>query len=231
MTWPAQTNIFWHILLTSHPPKVETSQKPKSWLVSDLLHPAGARSHSTSIYFDFVGGMAGPTSKQHISTPCLTPVPLCTTWATMPVPWCNERRCTLIPDVAERGLRVRQLWDLCIFLTSWLCLGQFFWCGFYPWVVSGDSFWWHQDSRCSTTSHLHCKMDDEHALSFQQALSSKIHATWTSHFKSIHGQAGQARGNPFLVSDLQSPSGRRRLCKTKSLRRAGYVARQEKQPG
>lgn len=38
----------------------------------------------------------------------------------MPVPWCNERRCTLIPDVAERGLRVRQLWDLCIFLRR-LC--------------------------------------------------------------------------------------------------------------
>ena len=34
----------------------------------------------------------------------------------MPVPWCSERRCTFIPDVADRGLKVRQLWDLSIFL-------------------------------------------------------------------------------------------------------------------
>ncbi|CAE6968347.1 TERF2IP [Symbiodinium natans] len=38
----------------------------------------------------------------------------------MPVPWSTERRCTFIPDVAERGLQVRQLWDLTIFLKR-LC--------------------------------------------------------------------------------------------------------------
>jgi len=47
---------------------VGTSQKPHSWLVSDLFHPAGARFHSTFIYFDFIGGMAGSTSKQKTST-------------------------------------------------------------------------------------------------------------------------------------------------------------------
>ena len=38
----------------------------------------------------------------------------------MPVPWTKERRCVLIPDVADRGLKVRQLWDLTIFLKR-LC--------------------------------------------------------------------------------------------------------------
>lgn len=38
----------------------------------------------------------------------------------MLVPWTKERRCILIPDVAQRGLKVRQLWDLTIFLKR-LC--------------------------------------------------------------------------------------------------------------
>ena len=38
----------------------------------------------------------------------------------MPVPWSTERRCTYIPKVADRGLKVKQLWDLALFLKR-LC--------------------------------------------------------------------------------------------------------------
>ena len=229
MTWPALTNIFWHILLTSHPPKVGTSQKPKTgWFQIFSILPEQEDSIQLSYTLILLEEwLAQPASRRH---PHFTPVPLCNTWATMPVPWCNERRCTLIPDVAERGLRVRQLWDLCIFLTSWLCLVQFFlmWVssrfipGWFLAIASGDTkivdVQRHPIYIAKWTMNMHSP--------FQQSLSSKIHATWTSHFKSINPWASWASPEKSIPSGL-----RRRLCKTKSLRRAGYVARQEKQPG
>ena len=106
------------------PPSKSGNSPNANWLVSDMFHPTGERSHSNFPYVGFVGKMAQPENI-HSLPPGSAAWALGRPWATMPVPWCNERRCTLIPDVAERGLRVRQLWDLCIFLTSWLHLAQF----------------------------------------------------------------------------------------------------------